>query len=192
MADLTARQRRFVREYLIDGNATQAAIRAGYSKKTADQIGHQLLKKTSVSAAVAEGQRKVAEKLEITAEAILAELASVGFANVGDFVRVGDDGRVTLNFSKLSKADLRAVSEITQRHIGGGDGPAAVETRFKLHPKIPALVKLGENLGLFRQLHEHSGPGGGPIEVKGVETFEAAARKARAQAAKAGGKATDD
>ena len=50
---LTAKQERFVAEYLIDLNATQAAIRAGYSEKTADQYGHQLLKKTSVAAAIA-------------------------------------------------------------------------------------------------------------------------------------------
>ncbi|MDF3636413.1 terminase small subunit, partial [Enterobacter cloacae] len=51
---LTAQQRRFVAEYLKDGNATQAAIRAGYSKKSAEQIGYQLLQKTSVAQAIAQ------------------------------------------------------------------------------------------------------------------------------------------
>src|ERR1700716_3093531 len=81
---LRDKQSRFVAEYLIDSNATQAAIRAGYSEKTAEQIGYQLLKKTSVAEAVAAGQRKVAAKLGVTAEAIVAELAKIGFAAVGD------------------------------------------------------------------------------------------------------------
>ena len=58
MKKLTAKQERFVAEYLIDLNATQAAIRAGYSKKTAGQIGEQNLKKLEIAAAVAEGCAK--------------------------------------------------------------------------------------------------------------------------------------
>ena len=71
---MTPKQQRFVQEYLIDLNATQAAIRAGYSERTAEQIGHQLLKKTSVAEAVASAQGKVAAKLEITAEKVLRDL----------------------------------------------------------------------------------------------------------------------
>lgn len=71
---LTAKQRRFVAEYLVDSNATRAAIRAGYSAVSADKIGSELLGKTRVSKAVAAKQAKVAEKLEITAEWIAGEL----------------------------------------------------------------------------------------------------------------------
>lgn len=71
---LTDKQRRFVQEYLLDSNATQAAIRAGYSEKTAEQIGHQLLKKTSVAAAIAKLQVKMARKAEVTIESLACEL----------------------------------------------------------------------------------------------------------------------
>jgi phage terminase small subunit len=71
---LTPKQDMFVREYLIDLNATQAAIRAGYSPKTAMEQGHQLLQKTSVKAAIQAGMDKRAQKATITADEILANI----------------------------------------------------------------------------------------------------------------------
>jgi len=68
---LTAKQQRFVEEYLVDLNATQAAIRAGYSAKTAGQIGEENLKKPEIGAAVASRQQTIAAKLEITQEKVL-------------------------------------------------------------------------------------------------------------------------
>ena len=71
---LTPRQARFVAEYLKDQNATQAAIRAGYSKGTAKQQGSRLLTNADVAAAVAKGQKRVAEKAEVTLEGHLLAL----------------------------------------------------------------------------------------------------------------------
>ena len=71
---LTAKQQRFVAEYLIDGNATQSAIRAGYSKATAKAIGHENLTKPDVAAEIAAKQAKINVKLEITAEKVLRDL----------------------------------------------------------------------------------------------------------------------
>lgn len=84
---LNAKQQRFVDEYLIDLNATQAAIRAGYSQKTAHSIGHENLNKPDIAAAVAAGQGRVAAKLEITAEKITADLEalSIKAADAGQF-----------------------------------------------------------------------------------------------------------
>jgi phage terminase small subunit len=73
-AKLTPKQERFVGEYLIDLNATQAAIRAGYSAKTAEQQGYQLLQIPSVSELIAKGAQKRAEKAEITAQDVLRGL----------------------------------------------------------------------------------------------------------------------
>lgn len=77
MSDLTPKQARFVAEYLIDSNATQAAIRAGYSKKTAGPGGAQLLKNIKVRAAVEAGREKIAKKLEITAEDLLSDVVDI-------------------------------------------------------------------------------------------------------------------
>ncbi len=74
MPDLTEKQKRFVAEYLIDLNATQAAIRAGYSSKTADKIGAQLLGKTWVADAVALGAQKRIRKAEVTAQDVIEGL----------------------------------------------------------------------------------------------------------------------
>jgi phage terminase small subunit len=85
---LTAKQQQFVREYLIDFNATQAAIRAGYSEKTAAQTAARFLRNVKVLAEIQRLGQKSAQKLEITRESIMQELAAVGFARASDFVRV--------------------------------------------------------------------------------------------------------
>ncbi len=78
--NLTPKQERFAAEYLIDSNATQAAIRAGYSARTADRIGAELLGKPWVSAAVATGRAAVAERIDRTVDAVMADLRRVGLA----------------------------------------------------------------------------------------------------------------
>lgn len=72
--ELTPRQQRFVQEYLQDHNGTQAAIRAGYSAKTAKQQGSRLLAEPHIQAAVRAGQQKVAKKAEISVDSLMAEL----------------------------------------------------------------------------------------------------------------------
>lgn len=79
---LTPKQKRFVDEYLIDLNATQAAIRAGYSKRTAEWIGPQLLGKTHVSEAVTERMRARELRTEITQDRVLQELAKIAFSDI--------------------------------------------------------------------------------------------------------------
>lgn len=74
---LTAKQERFVAEYLVDGNATRAAIAGGYSERTAARIGSELLTKPNVKAALDAGRKRLAEKLELTAEKVLADIARV-------------------------------------------------------------------------------------------------------------------
>ena len=77
--DLTEKQKRFVAEYLIDPNQKKAAIKAGYSEKTAEQIGYQLLNKTSVAQAIEKSKRKRELRTDITADRVLHELADIGF-----------------------------------------------------------------------------------------------------------------
>lgn len=77
MSNLTAKQQRFVEEYLVDLNATQAAIRAGYSSKTAEQQGFQLLQKTSVAAAISEHRAKVSKRIGRTIDDIMADIGRV-------------------------------------------------------------------------------------------------------------------
>lgn len=84
VAKLNPKQTRFVAEYLIDSNATQAAIRAGYSAKTAKAIGHENLTKPDIAAAIAAGQAKIAGRLEITAEKVLRDIEDVRVKAMAD------------------------------------------------------------------------------------------------------------
>ena len=74
MAKLTPKQQRFVDEYLIDLNATQAAIRAGYSEKTAYSVGHENLKKPEIQKAIEEAQEKLSNKAQVTVEMVVQGL----------------------------------------------------------------------------------------------------------------------
>lgn len=157
---LNLKQQRFVAEYLIDKNATQAAIRAGYSKRTAHVQGCRLLSDAKVSALVAEKAEKQVEKLEITAERILRELALLGFANMEDYMRVGDDGDPYLDFSALTRDQAAALTEVTVEDFKDGRGDDARDVRrvkFKLADKRAALVDLGRHLALFTDKVQHSG-----------------------------------
>lgn len=91
MKKLNPKQTRFVQEYLIDLNATQAAIRAGYSKKTARSIGQRLLTNVDIAAAISEAQKTIAERVGITLERWLNELSLIFFADMQNYVDVDTD-----------------------------------------------------------------------------------------------------
>lgn len=149
---LSPRQERFVREYLIDLNGTQAVIRAGYSAKGADVQACRLLGDARIAAAIAAAQQKLASRQDVTLERIVAELAKIGFANMQDYMRVGSGGEPTLDFSNLTRDQAAALGEVTVETFidGGGDDARAVRrVKFKLHDKRAALVDLGKHLGMF-------------------------------------------
>lgn len=172
---LTPKQARFVEEFVVDLNATQAAIRAGYSAKTAADIGRQLLRKTPVARAISERQRAISERIGVTAERVVEELAKIGFANMSDYMKVGEDGDPYLDFSGLTRDQAAALSEVTVEDFKDGRGEDARDVRrikFKLHDKRAALVDLGKHLGMFKEKVEVSGPDGGPIQTEATFDLE--------------------
>ena len=157
MAKLTPKQQRFVDEYLIDLNATQAAIRAGYSPKTAGQIGEQNLKKLEIKKAIEQAQQERQKRTKITADSVLQELAKIGFANMLDYMSE-HNGQMHLDFSKLTRDQAAAISEYqTETVMGGEERPDMLKTRFKLLDKRAALVDIGRHLGMFKDKIETSG-----------------------------------
>lgn len=149
---LTSKQDLFVKEYLVDLNATQAAIRAGYSKRRASEIGYQLLRKTTVAAAITEQQQKRAAKTDITAEKVLRELALLGFSNTLDYVEVQPDGSAYVDLSALTREQAAAIQEITVDEYMEGHGDLArpvKKVKVKLADKKSSLELLGKHLGLF-------------------------------------------
>lgn len=141
---LNDRQAAFVREYLVDLNATQAAIRAGYAEKTAGVTGHNLLKNPKVQTAVEHAKAKRAEKTEITAERVLRELAAMAFANLGDYVEFGPGGVMIRSKGELSREQLAALQSVTDQSTASGR-----TIRVKMADKAKALEMLGRHLGMF-------------------------------------------
>ncbi len=153
MAKLTEKQKKFVDEYLKDLNATQAVIRAGYSKNRASEIGYQLLQKTTVCEALQNRQKRLEQKTEITQERVLRELANVAFANATDFVHVDN-----IEYTGLDgKQHTTPVVEITPTKDVPPDKLAAIAAikqgkegiEIKTRDKIRALELLGKHLGIF-------------------------------------------
>lgn len=173
---LTPKQARFVQEYLIDLNATEAAKRCGYSVRTAYSIGHENLTKPDIADAVQKAMDERAQKTGITAERVLAELGKIGFsdlrkaiiwkANVTELVEEdGGDPRLAItnevqliDSASLDDDTAAAISEISQTAQGG------VKIRF--HDKRAALESIGRHLGMFKDRVEHTGADGGPIQAE--------------------------
>jgi phage terminase small subunit len=163
---LKPRQARFVAEYLIDLNATQAAIRAGYSAKHADVNGPRLLGNAGIAAAIAAGQADRGKRTGITADRVLAEYGKIAFANMGDYMRPGANGDPTLDFSGLTRDQKAALAEVTVDSYvegGGEDARAVKRVRFKLGDKLHALDSVAKHLGMFKEQHEVTGKDGAPL-----------------------------
>lgn len=153
-AKLTPKQERFVAEYLVDLNATQAAIRAGYSEKVANTNGPRLLVNARVAAAIAERRGELQQATGVTQERVVAELAKIGFANLGDYFRL-DGPEPVIDLANLTEDQKAAMSEITvdRTTVASGEDSETTTTRvrIKLHDKRAALVDLGKHLGLFSE-----------------------------------------
>jgi phage terminase small subunit len=137
---LTPKQERFVQEYLLDLNATQAAIRAGYSAKAAKEIGYRQLTKAHIAAEIEKAQTKRAERCEVTADWVIDELRKLASANMADYMKSTPEGGIRLDFAALTRDQAGALSQVKVN----GDS-----VTFKLHDKRAALVDLGRYLGLF-------------------------------------------
>ena len=143
---LTPKQRAFVAEYLVDLCATQAAIRSGYSVKTAGWIGPQLLTKTHIAAEIEKAMANREKRTLVTADAVITELAKIGFSNMQDYV--GESFSVQ-DIQGLTRDQAAAIQEIT---IDGD------KIRFKLADKRAALVDIGRHLGIFERDNKQSNP----------------------------------
>ena len=171
---LTPKQARFVEEYLIDLNATQAATRAGYSAKTAASQGERLLRNVEVAKAIQAAQAARSARTEITQDMVLRELAKIGFSDIRKVVRWGttelrttegkDGEAVTEPYHGLRLVAADEIDDDTAAAIAevseGRDG-----LKVKFHDKKGALVDIGRHIGMFKDRVEHTGKDGGPVEV---------------------------
>jgi phage terminase small subunit len=153
---LNTKQKTFCHEYIVDLNATQAAIRAGYSVKTAKAMGHENLTKPDIQTFIAVLMDERGKKTEITAERVVQELAKVAFASMRHFIRVDENGQPQINLGATDNDNLDALMEVTTETVvearGSGDErefDTIRKTKIKLHNKLGALHELAEHTGVF-------------------------------------------
>lgn len=149
---LTQKQRLFVDEYLIDLNATQAAIRAGYSPNNADKIGSELLGKTRVSDAIKTAMAERSKRTGINQDRILMELAKIALVNPENVVNF-DEAKIR---EDALPEDLAAVASVKVKRFPTKDGEG-IEREIKFYDKTKALDLAGRHLGMFKDKLELSG-----------------------------------
>lgn len=145
---MTKKQKRFVEEYLIDLNATQAAIRAGYSPDTAGSIGAENLKKPEIKSRIDKAMAERSRRTGINQDRVLQELARIGFAKITDVVDP-DTAKIRPDASEDDLACIQSI-KIKPNEFG-------TEREVKLYDKKSALVDLGKHLGLFKDKLELTG-----------------------------------
>jgi phage terminase small subunit len=137
---LTPKQQLFCLEYIVDLNATQAAIRAGYRPHRAHVTGSKL---ASISLVRAEINRLMAERrerTEVNADQVIRELSRIAFADIGDICQWGEEGVILKKSETLPPLVRGAVAEVSQGQFG---------VKVKMHSKTDALSKLAQHLGLL-------------------------------------------
>lgn len=186
MAKLTPKQQRFADEYIVDLNGKQAAIRAGYSEKTAEAQASRLLSNAKVQCYIQKRKQDRVERTEITQDMVLYELASIAFSNAADYAKVvekeatiqTDEGEEIQLYDKdgnpvmyrtvepvltseLTEKQKRALSVIKK----GRDG-----FEIKPYDKLRALELLGKHIGMFQERVEVTGEVNNPMS--GLTTEE--------------------
>lgn len=142
---MTDKQQVFVNEYLIDLNATQAAIRAKYSVKTAYSQGERLLKNVDVGACIGKALAERSRRTGITADRVIRELARIAFVKPTDVINL-DEATVS---STASEDDLAVIASVRVKKIPTSEG-MGIEREVKLCDKLKALELLGRHLGMFK------------------------------------------
>lgn len=149
MSLLTDKQQRFCEEYLVDLNATKAAIRAGYSEDSAGSIGHENLKKPEIQDYISKRQKELQEATGITQKRVLEEYAKIAFLDPRKLYTV--DGALK-PIRELGDEEAGAIAsiEILEEKTGEEDVEVVGSTKkVKLHDKVKALDSLGRHLGMF-------------------------------------------
>lgn len=146
---MTKKQKRFVEEYLIDLNATQAAIRAGYSPDTAKSIGSENLTKPDIQARIAKAMAERSRRTGVNADRVVMELAKIAFVNASDVI----DAETAALKPNAAPEDTAAIQSVKVKTFGE-DG---LEREIKMADKLKALELLGKHLGMFKDKVELSG-----------------------------------
>lgn len=143
---LTDKQRLFCAEYIVDLNATQAALRAGYCAKTVNKSGPANLVKIGIQAEITRLRANRSELTQVKANDVVLELAKIGFSNIETFAKIEDGTVKVTEFKELVRDELAAVESIGTTKGG--------KITIKLHSKLHALEQLGKHLGIYQKDNE--------------------------------------
>lgn len=167
---LTDRQRRFCQEYLTDLNGTQAATRAGYSAKTANEQAARLLANVSVRAEIERLQEERAARTGVTTDRVVQELAKVAFSDPRKMFRPDGTMKSPAEWDDETAAVIAGLETEEEVRTNASLQTQTVTRTKKLKrlDKLTALELLGKHLGMFKERVEVSGPGGGPIPIEEV------------------------
>lgn len=156
MPRLTARQARFVEEYLVDLNATQAAIRAGYSAKTAEQQGPRVLSYVEVAAAIAAAQAERSKRTQIDADWVLRTLAAEKRADIRDLFDANGNLLPVRDWPEVWRTGPVVGLECFEEYAGRGEDRVAVGMvrKVKLADRTRHLELIGKHVGVqaFREI----------------------------------------
>lgn len=152
MAELTEKQKRFCEEYLVDLNATQAAIRAGYSEKTARQIGPENLSKPVIQDYISELRSEQKKRTGITVEKVLREYAKIAFSDIRNLFDGNGDLKSVDDLSEEDAGSIASV-EVYKEDLRSGEETLGTATtkKVKMWDKLRALEGLGKHLGMFEK-----------------------------------------
>lgn len=162
---MTKKQKRFVQEYLIDLNATQAAIRAGYSPDTAGSIGNENMKKPEIKAAIDKAEAERSKRTGINQDRVLQEIAKLAFLNPTDVVDM-DEATVK---GEANRDDTACIASVKVKNIPTSDG-LITEREVKTYDKLKALELLGKHLGMFTDKMKLEGAV--PVVITGADELE--------------------
>lgn len=175
---MTPKQNQFVAQFLVDGNATQAAIRAGYSAKTAYSAGERLLRNVDVARAVADAQKRRLERVELKADDVLRELLT--FAKVDPSQAFDARGRLL---------PLRDMPEDVRRAISAVEMSRGRLSRVKFWDKTRGLELLGKYLQMFSEKVEHNHTGA--VSIRVIDPYAEPAKAPEAISAQASTDSTE-
>jgi phage terminase small subunit len=153
--ELNPKQSMFCKEYVVDFNGTQAAIRAGYSKKTANEIARKLLTKVDIQNEIQKLTKKRADRVEKTGDDVVRLLWKMAGLDLADYVSVVDGGEVqAIPFDQLPEGATKLISEIEEKSVikESADGQTLTKfsnLKYKLPEKTKCLEMLGRHYGLF-------------------------------------------
>lgn len=153
---LTLKERRFVSEYLVDGNGLQAAIRAGYAPKSAHVTASRLLRKPNVKAAVDAKRAKQLESTDLTAARVLEEMRRLAFSDVRQLFDEHGNLRPLHTLTAEQAACIAGV-EVIIKNAKAGDGQTDTVHKIKIWDKPRTMEMLAKHFGLLMEKIEHSG-----------------------------------